>query len=522
MAQPTEIVIVGAGIGGLSAAIELAARGHTVTVVEKAAEVGGKMRTIEVGGRLVDSGPTVLTMREVFDELFERAGVRLDDAITLRPLHVLARHAWTDGSRLDLHADPRRSADAIAEFAGPREADGFRRFSAQARRIYETVEGPFIHGDVTSLLALMKQLDWTQLRRMAAVDWHRTMWKALGEHFRDPRLRQLFGRYATYYGSSPFQAPATLNLIAHVEQRGVWAVEGGMIRLARALETVLRQLGGRVRLGTAVQEILVEGGRAAGVRLADGDELRARAVVLNAAPEAVASGLLGEGLRRVVQPARAPRSLSAITWSMVGRVRNFPLAYHDVLFSDDYRREFDQLRAGQVPDRPTVYICAQDRDPSELTPGLDAAPQRLFCLINAPARGDDDAFAPEIERCKEQCWTQLSRCGLTVEESDPSQTITTSPREFARMFPGTGGALYGPATHGAMASFSRPGARTRLEGLYVVGGGVHPGAGVPMVALSGRLAARTAHTDLASMPQFHPVATSGGTSTASATTAVRP
>lgn len=513
MTEPDQVVVVGAGIGGLSAAIELAARGHAVTVVEQADAVGGKMRALDVGGRLVDSGPTVLTMRDVFDGLFDQAGMRLDDAITLRPLAVLARHAWPDGSRLDLFADPRRSADAIAQLAGPREADGFRRFGEHARRIYEAVEGPFIHGDVTGLLAMLEQLGWSQLRRMAAVDWHRTMWKALGEFFRDPRLRQLFGRYATYYGSSPFQAPATLNLIAHVEQRGVWAVEGGMIRLAQALERLLLRLGGRVRLGIAVREVLVEGGRAAGVRLADGDELRARAVVINAAPEAVAAGLLGQALRRTVTPSSSPRSLSAVTWSMVGRVPDFPLAYHDVLFSDDYRREFDQLRAGKIPDRPTVYVCAQDRDPSHDDPGVDPGPQRLFCLINAPARGDDDAFAPEIERCKEHCLAQLSRCGVTLEESDPSQTIRTTPRELARMFPGTGGALYGPATHGLMASFSRPGARTALPGSYLVGGGAHPGAGVPMVALSGRLAARAVHEDLASTPRFHPVATFGGTST---------
>ena len=516
------MVIVGAGIGGLSAAVELAALGHPVTVVEKATAVGGKMRTIHVDGRAIDSGPTVLTMREVFDELFERAGTRLEEVIALRPLTVLARHAWTDGSRLDLFADAQRSAEAIAELAGRREAEGFRRFCDHTRRIYEAVEGPFIRGDASGLLAMLDRLGLSQLRRMATVDWHRTMGKALRSFFRDPRLRQVFGRYATYYGSSPFEAPATLNLIAHVEQRGVWAVEGGMIRLAQALASTLERLGGRVRLGCEVRRVLVEDGRVVGVRLADGEELRASAVVLNTAPEALAADLLGEALRGAVQPARSPRSLSAITWSMVARVRDFPLAYHDVLFSDDYRREFDQLHAGQVPDRPTVYVCAQDRDPAEAAPGHHTAPQRLFCLINAPARGDDDTFSPELERCKERCWAQMSRCGLTVEESDPSQTVVTSPREFARMFPGSGGSLYGPATHGFMAAFSRPGARTKLERLYLVGGGVHPGAGVPMVALSGRLAARSAHADLASTPRYHPVATSGGTSTASATTAAKP
>lgn len=514
-----EVVVVGAGIGGLAAAIELAARGHAVIIVERATEVGGKMRTLEIGDRAIDAGPTVLTMREVFDSLFERAGASLDQAVVLRPLEVLARHAWSDGTRLDLFADAERSAAAIEAFAGPREAEGFQRFAAHTQRIYEAVEGPFIHGEASGLLGMLRQLPLSQLRNLARVDWHRTMWKALGGFFHDPRLRQLFARYATYYGSSPFAAPATLSLIAHVEQRGVWAVEGGMIQLARAMARLLRALGGEIYLGVAVREVLVEGGRASGVRLADGQRLAARAVVVNAAPEALAAGHLGQALRGAVRLERAPRSLSAVTWAMVGRARGFPLAYHNVMFSADYRREFDELAAGRMPEHPTVYVCAQDRDPAGLGLEPEPGPQRLLCLVNAPARGDDPAFPQEIERCKEQCWNQLSRCGLTLEV-EPSQTIETTPSEFARRFPGSGGALYGTATHSISASFSRPGARTKLPGLYLVGGGVHPGAGVPMVAQSGRLAARSVHEDLTSTREFHPVATSGGTSTASATTGV--
>lgn len=518
MSERRDVVVVGAGIGGLASAIELAALGHEVTVVEKASVVGGKMRAVEIAGRAIDSGPTVLTMRDVFDDLFARAGARFDEAVQLRPLEILARHAWTDGARLDLFADPERSAEAIAALAGRREAEGFRRFCAHTRTIHEAVEAPFIRSDASGLLGMMRQLSLSQMRRMAHVDFHRSMWKALRGFFRDPRLQQLFGRYATYYGSSPFEAPATLNLIAHVEQQGVWAVVGGMRRLAQALADLLRSLGGELVLGTAVEEVLVERGRAAGVQLADGTMLRARAVVLNTAPEMVASGRLGSSIAGAVTPARAPRSLSAITWSMVGRVPDFPLAYHNVLFSSDYRREFDQLRAGEVPTEPTIYICAQDRDPRELDPAVDPAPQRLFCLVNAPARGDDEAFDPEIESCRRRSFEQLARCGLTLDV-EPSQMIHTTPRDFARMFPGTGGALYGPATVGMTGSFSRPGTRTRIGGLTMVGGGIHPGAGVPMVTLGGRLAARSAHEDLASMPRSRPVATFGGISTASATTA---
>jgi len=480
----TDVIVVGAGIGGLAAAMELTAQGHAVTVLDKAQAPGGKMRTIEIDGHAVDSGPTVLTMREVFDGLFER------------------------------------SAEAIAQMSGAREADGFRRFGEHTRRIYEAVREPFIESDATGLWAMMKRLSIRQMRQMATVDWHRSMWKALHSFFRDPRLIQLFARYATYYGSSPFRAPATLNLIAHVEQRGVWAVDGGMIQLAMAMASRVRAGGGEVRLGSAVSEVLVERGRASGVRLAGGETLRARGVVLNATPDAVASGRLGVPLQGAVRPAKAARSLSAVTLSMVGRAPDFPLAYHNVFFSDDYRREFEQLRAGQLPEPPTAYICAQDRDPTELAPSVDARPQRLMCIINAPARGDDPSFAPEIERCREHCFEQMVRCGLTLDV-EPSHMVATTPHDFERMFPGSGGALYGTATHGSLATFSRPGARTKLPGLYMTGGCIHPGAGIPMVALGGRLAADSAHADLASMPRFLPAATYGGTSTASAPMAAK-
>ncbi|MCA9637043.1 MAG: NAD(P)-binding protein, partial [Myxococcales bacterium] len=220
-------LIVGGGLGGLAAAIELGRRGLEVMVLERAPKVGGKMREVVIDGRGIDSGPTVLTMRGIFDELFEAAGERLDDHLTLDPMTVLARHAWEEGGRLDLFADHERSAEAIGRFASAADARGYRRFCEHTRRIFEVVEGPFIASSRPTLGSLVAAVGWRGILGIADVDAHRTMWRALGAFFRDPRLRQLFGRYATYYGSSPFAAPATLNLIAHVEQRGVWTVRGG-------------------------------------------------------------------------------------------------------------------------------------------------------------------------------------------------------------------------------------------------------------------------------------------------------
>ena len=491
------VVVIGAGVGGLVTAMLLAARGVEVVVVERAASPGGKMREAVVDGTGIDAGPTVLTMRWVFEEIFDAAGASFMDVVKLRPLGILARHAWSSGPTLDLHADTARSADAIGRWAGAGEARRFLAFCAHAKRVYAALERPFLRSPRGSVFSLVRRSGWSGLPRLMAISPFVTLHDALGRHFLDPRLRQLFARYATYCGSSPYEAPATLMLVAHVEQEGVWSVEGGMQRLAEALARTAVSLGASVRYGGEVQEIVVDGAGAAGVRLASGERIEARAVVVNADAQAVARGLLGASAARAVD--RTPdeaRSLSAVTWAMRARAEGVPLTRHNVFFSDDYRGEFDDILArGALPRTPTVYVCAQDRLDDEAGPATQA--DRLLCLVNAPANGDRAAFGErEIEQCQIRARATLSRCNLTLQETTPS--VATTPAEFARMFPGTGGALYGRATHGWRASFARPGSRTRIPRLYLAGGSAHPGPGVPMAALSGRLAAASVLEDLAS------------------------
>ena len=503
------VAVVGAGIGGMVAALSLAAHGHEVVVLERAATPGGKMREIALGDARIDAGPTVFTMRWVFEEIFAEAGARLDEHLTLHPAAVLARHAWDGGGRLDLYADIDRSAEAIGAFAGPAAAQGYRAFCDRARRIWATLEQPFIRAQRPSMLSLITAAWPAGLAELWGVSPFATLWRALAEHFADARLRQLFGRYSTYCGSSPFLAPATLMLIAHVEQQGVWLVEGGMYRVAEALAGLAAARGAQIRYGAEVAEILVGGGRVAGLRLADGERLAVDAVILNADLAALAAGLFGELPARSVT-LRGERSLSAVTWAMLAEAEGFPLARHTVFFSAAYADEFDRVFAQQrLPAHPTVYACAQDRD--DAGGGHAGGPERLLLLVNAPPSGDRRAFTPaEIKECERASFSLMRRCGLTLR---PTATALTTPAEFERLFPATGGALYGRALHGWQASFQRPGARTALPGLYLCGGSVHPGAGVPMAALSGRQAAASLRADLGSTGQSRRAAMRGGTST---------
>jgi len=244
--------------------------------------------------------------------------------------------------------------------------------------------------------------------------------------------------------------------------------------------------------------------------------------VFNGDSAALAQGLLGEAARGAV-PGVAPsqRSLSAVTWHLRARTRGFPLLRHTVFFGADSAHEFDDLfTRRRMPDDPTVYVCAQDRDLRDeaASRSLDA-PERLMCLVNAPA--DADTRAPtdeEMTRCEATMYRKLERCGLVIEAPTGRPQVTT-PADFAARYPGTGGGLYGRASHGWMASFARPGSRSRLDGLYLAGGSVHPGPGLPMAALSGRLAATSLIADLrrtatpASTSRSRRAATSGGTST---------
>jgi 1-hydroxycarotenoid 3,4-desaturase len=510
--KPRHVIVIGAGVSGLACALLLSAKGVHVTVLERAATSGGKMREVEVDGVRIDAGPTVLTMRPVFERIFAEAGLSLEDHLALTPATTLARHSWSEGERLDLFADPARSADAIGDFAGAREAEGYLAFCKDARGVFETLERSFIDRPAPSMPGLIASQGLAGLPRLIDIRPFSTLWKALGDYFQDQRLRQLFARYATYCGSSPFLSPATLMLIAHVEQSGVWLVEGGMHSLAKALEQAAQAKGATFRYDAHIREIRVSGQRAMGVTLQDGEVIEADAVVFTGDTAALAGGMLGrEAARAAPSRSRSSRSLSAVTFALNAPTSGFPLTRHNVFFSRDYVQEFKDLsQRGSIPDEPTIYVCAQDRGEGEHEP---PAPERLFCLVNAPARGDTDPLSnEEIDRCRETTFTLLNRHGLQVDRS-MAELETTDPMQFESLFPGTGGALYGPSSHGWRASFTRPGVKTKIAGLYLAGGSVHPGAGVPMAATSGRWAAATLLSDFASTGKSPRTAISGGTST---------
>ena len=506
-------MVIGAGMGGLAAAIRLAAAGCDVTVLEAQNTPGGKMRTVPSPAGPVDAGPTVLTIRHVFDDLFDAGGARLDDHVTLHREALLARHFWPDGSQLDLFDDVERSADSVAEFAGARAAREFCAFNARAARLFDGFDGPVMKSNrpTPAGLALHVVARPSLLAAMGLPG--ATLSRTLLGSFTDPRLRQLFGRYATYVGGSPYAAPALLSLIWAAEARGVWRVDGGMHRLAAAMAALAEGLGAAVRYGATVARIERQSGAIAAVRLADGTGLPCDRVVFNGDPRALVQGLLGEGQRKAVGPrAIGPRSLSANVWAFAAKPVGAELAHHNVFFGADPRSEFEPLAAGRLPEDPTLYVCAQDRGGQTPPPETE----RFEIIMNAPPL---PGGAPEdIPACRTRTFPILRARGLRFSPEPPDSALTT-PAGFDRLFPASLGSLYGRSPHGTMAAFARPTARTALPGLYLAGGGAHPGAGVPMAALSGRHAAAAILTDLASTSTSRRTAMRGGMSMASPTMA---
>ncbi|MFP7672403.1 1-hydroxycarotenoid 3,4-desaturase CrtD [Marivita sp. S0852] len=504
------VIVVGAGIGGLTAALPLVHHGFDVTVLERHPAPGGKMR--QVNG--VDAGPTVLTLLEVFERLFDDVGETLSDHVTLIPQEILARHWWADSGPLDLFPCAEKSADAVEEFAGPTSRTEFLTFTHRAARLFDGFHEPMMLSAEPRLGRLTKHV-LTHPRLILDMTPGLTLKQLLKSSFSDPRLQQLFGRYATYVGGSPDRSPALLSLIWEAEARGVWCVKGGMHALACSIADLIQSKGGDIRTNAHVQSIDTTSGGVSGVTLATGETLSADHVVFNGDPRALALGLLGTDVQTTARvTTKKARSHSANVWSFSSMPSDLPLVHHNVFFCDPSENEFADIKHGKIPRDPTLYVCAEDR--GQDTPHPET--ERFEIIMNAPPLTQRTPQPEDFDTCHSRTFPQLRRFGLTFSP-EPGANSLSQAKTFDALFPGSAGSLYGQSPHGMTAALGRPTARTKIRGLYLSGGGTHPGAGVPMAALSGRHAAEAIVTDLTSTSRFRKTDMRGGMSTESATTA---
>ena len=493
--KPLHVAIVGAGIGGLAAALRLAYKGVKVTVLEQHSTAGGKMRTVPSDAGPVDAGPTVLTMKPVFEALFSDVGLRLEDHLTLIPQDILARHFWPDGTTLNLMREPDARRANIDTAFGAKSATEFMNFSNRARQLYEAFDAPMMQSSAPSQ-ANLTRLVLRNPKLIPAMDPLRSLAKSLTRHFSEPRLAQLFARYATYVGGVPDASPALLSLIWKAEDQGVWHVKGGMHQLALSIANCAKTFGAEFHYDTKVTRVETQGDAICAVHT-EFTRIPIDAVLFNGDPAALQCGLLGPAAKPAI-PKQDPRSLSASVMSFAAKPNGISLAAHNVFFADDPKSEYAPLLKGQPQTDPTLYVCAQDRFGGSAPVELE----RFEIILNSPPIDPAAQQDPvQLEKARQQCQTQilnrLKHFGLTFSPT-PQPSAVTLPQDFNRMFPASGGSLYGRSPHGMMAAFKRPTARTAVTGLYLTGGGSHPGAGVPMATLSAKHAVAAILSDLTS------------------------
>ncbi len=483
--SPHPIIVIGAGIGGLSAAIRLAAAGRRVEIIEQNALIGGKMSEIQADGFRWDTGPSVITMRHVFQDLFRAAGRRLEDSLQFEALEPLTRYFYPDGRQLDISRDLSRTLEQISAL-NPRDAEGYLAYLAYAARLHRITGQVFIYDQPPTLASLTRvsPLD------IPHVDAWRSMDAAIRSHVQSPHLRQLLGRFATYVGASPYRAPATLNVIAHVELNGgVWYPRGGIYAIARALGKLADELGIPIHLNQPVRRIVIGEHGAQAVELADGTVRPAAAVIANVDVATVYERLLSAPAhqRRAHQLAQAEPSCSGFILLLGVEGQHAQLAHHNIFFSSHYRREFESIfRHGQPPDDPTIYLAITSKTDTADAP---AGCENWFVLVNAPALDDRFNWEQHARRYRDQILERMATFGLDVRSRIRTERILT-PLDLQQMTGAQRGALYGASSNNPFAAFRRPHNRAAdVRGLYFAGGTTHPGGGVPMVTLSGKVAA---------------------------------
>lgn len=473
------VAVVGGGIGGLSAAGELARAGHHVTLFEASDTLGGKAQVFTHDGLTLDTGPTLLTLPATVTEQFERLGA-LDLLPKFHRLPLQSQYRYADGRDFFCWEDLERAAASAAAFH-PADGEGLKAFAKEAAVIFRAAGEPYLEAPYEGMAGFMARV----LRRGPATVFTglklATLDALARKHFHSDALRMFAGRFATYTGASPFEASAAFAMIPHIERAfGVSHVEGGMGALVRALGAAVRRAGVTVHLGAKA------GFEKRGARFVagpEGGQAEFDAVVVNADPLAL-SGRGGE-----------PLSMSGYVF-FVDVPRRLSLPHHLIVFTSDYRREFQQIFSGQVPDEPTLYVCHPAATDDTMAP---AGRSGLFVMVNVPAFTDraqaEAAWPGHAEALWAHALDRLRAHFSELRDVELRVVGERTPLDLANRG-APGGSIYGFLPHGKFGPFRRPMLTGKHPGLFFAGGGTHPGGGVPLVMLSGRFAAGLAQRHL--------------------------
>ena len=488
------IAVIGAGIGGMSAGARLAKAGHEVTIYENSDRSGGKCRTEWFGDYAFDTGPSLLTLPAVYRDLFLKTGKRIEHILDIKPVDPAFNYHFLDGSSvLFPNLSNPNTYNEIEKSYGLVASNQWKELIDRAERMWEVSREPFIESELNSIFSLLKRKNLLRdIKEIAPF----TSLRKLSEKLKlDPHLQMIVDRYATYTGSDPRSAPAVLLTIAFVESTfGAWRIQGGVGQLSVALEQRCTDLGVNFKFNTLVTQILVRNNQTIGIQTSDGKEIKSDLVVANSDAEYIYNKLLSKDVSRARSERRklkfATKSLSGFSLLLGldnSKGKAVPIDHHNVYFPNNYDAEFDDIFTKQIPvEDPTIYICAP-KD-SHMTKGENK--EAWFVLVNAPRHQVDGGWDWREGGAEygQKIIKKLDDLGLNVSSRlDFMKYRTPADLENYAMAPG--GSIYGSSSNSAASAFLRTKNRSKIKGLFCVGGSSHPGGGLPLVGISAEIVA---------------------------------
>lgn len=493
--SPERVGIIGSGLAGLAAACTLGARGYRVVLFESNEWFGGKAAVLAEGGYRFDMGPTILTLPSILRRLFREAGRQLEDSLDLRRLDPQWRCFFTDGSHLDLFEETERMARELDTFApGSGSGEGYRKFLELSARLNAISRRYFFDrpiGGIADMFEWKTAASASTLGDVLRMRMGSTVAATIRRFVPDARAAQMLDHYTQYVGSSPEQSPAVLCGIAHMQSdEGVWYPMGGTRAVPLALAKLARELGVEVRTSAPVTRILTEGDRATGVELRGGERVPLAAVISNRDAVRTFTDLLPEHpeTRRFLGRRKYEPACSGVVLYLGLNRRYEHLQHHNFVFSRDPHEEFESIyRRGEPAADPTAYVCAPSfTEPNVAPPGGEA----LYVLVHTPYLRDSHHWNTLLPVYRKTILRKLAETGgmKDLEERIAVERWLT-PQSIHERYQVLNGAIYGLASHGRFLGAFKPSNRTSLAGLYLAGGAAHPGPGMPMVMMSGWIAA---------------------------------
>jgi phytoene desaturase len=479
------IAVIGAGLGGLSAAARLAAKGYEVHLFEKNSDAGGKASQFYEQSFRFDTGPSLLTMPFVLNDLFDECGEKLSDFLSLNKLEIICRYFYNDGTVINAFSDFNKFAEEISEKTID-DDDSLNEFLDYSRRIYELTSDLFLFNSPTSFKTLFNKKALHTLLNINKIDTFRTVHQATSEFFKDKKLIQLFDRYATYNGSNPFEAPATLNIIPYVEFfPGSYLPVGGIYSVTEALKKLAEKKSVRFHFNSYVEKILLENKTATGIKV-NGNDLQFDSIISNVDVNITFRNLLDNiNTFESRRYKKLKPSLSGVVFYW-GIDDQFPqLETHNIIFSENYRDEFDQLTKMQIiPDEPTIYIYISSKLNKNDAP---EGKENWFVMINAPYDNGQN-WQQEISKARQNIIHKINKTLKTnIEEKILFEKILT-PQTIEEATAAFRGSIYGISSDKRSSAFLRQQNKSRtIKNLFFCGGSAHPGGGIPLVILSGKI-----------------------------------